>query len=141
MTQPLHQSPLGWHILPFDDCVLKDGVERKPSVQQNEYKPTGRFPVIDQGSSLIAGYTDDERLVHRDDLPILLFSDHARIFKFLDFPFATGADGTKLLRANEQIIDPRLTCKTDTSTFRRSKLFAFVRQSFNDTPSKLAMFY
>jgi predicted nucleotidyltransferase len=39
-------------------------------------------------------------------LPVILFGDHTRVFKFLDFPFATGADGTKLLRAAESVIDP-----------------------------------
>jgi type I restriction enzyme S subunit len=106
-AQRFHEPPSDWQILPFDSCVLKDGVERKPSVQQNEYKAAGRFPIVDQGSSFIAGYTDDEHLMHKDNLPIILFGDHTRIFKFLDFSFATGADGTKLLRANEEIVDPR----------------------------------
>lgn len=97
--------PSDWEILPFDRCVLAAAVDRKGSVQQNEYKPTGRFPVVDQGSSLIAGYTDEEHLVHQDDLPLILFGDHTRIFKFLDFPFAAGADGTKLLRADGRTVD------------------------------------
>src|SRR4029077_15459116 len=41
------------------------------------------------------------------DLPIILFGDHTRIFKFLDFPFATGADGTKLFRAKDQTVEPK----------------------------------
>ncbi len=106
-ARDLRELPSGWYTLPFDSCVLKDGAKRKTSVQQNEYKTRSRFPVVDQGSSLIAGYTDDERLVHQDDLPIILFGDHTRIFKYLDFPFATGADGTKLFRANKEIVDSR----------------------------------
>ena len=99
--------PFDWQALSFEKCVLDGGIERKGSIPQGAYKPSGRFPVVDQGSSLIAGYTEAEDLVHRDDLPLILFGDHTRIFKFLDFPFATGADGTKLFRANEKAIDPK----------------------------------
>jgi type I restriction enzyme S subunit len=36
---------------------------------------------------------------------MILFGDHTRIFKFLDFPFVVGADGTKLLQAAKGV-DP-----------------------------------
>lgn len=106
IVQDSYELPSKWQILPFDACVLMN-LERKASVQKNEYKTTGLFAVVDQGSNLIAGYTDDESIVHQDDLPLILFGDHTRIFKFLDFPFAAGADGTKLFRANDKIVDPR----------------------------------
>ncbi len=80
---------------------------RKPSVQQSEYEDAGRFPIVDQGAAPIGGYTDNELLVHDHDLPIILFGDHTRVFKFLDFPFAAGADGTKLLRANDELVDAK----------------------------------
>jgi type I restriction enzyme S subunit len=67
----------------------------------------GRFPVVDQGQALIAGFTDDETSVHRTDLPLIVFGDHTRAVKFADFPFATGADGTKLLRPRSNAIDAR----------------------------------
>lgn len=97
----------GWMALPFAECVTTEGIERRPTIQQTAYQSTGRFPVVDQGATFIAGYTDDESSVHQRDLPLILFGDHTRIFKFLDFPFATGADGTKLLRANQQLVVPR----------------------------------
>jgi len=62
--------------------------------------------VVDQGISKIAGYCDDEDVVYKTDLPMILFGDHTRVFKFLDFPFATGADGTRLLKPNAEIADP-----------------------------------
>lgn len=99
--------PSDWQTLPFDTCTIQSGVERKASVKQGDYQKTGRFPVIDQGAGLVAGYTDQEELVHRDDLPMIRFGDHTRALKFLDSPFATGADGTKLLRASEHVVDPK----------------------------------
>lgn len=104
---PPPDLPGGWRTLPFDSCALTDGIERRASIQKSAYKPTGRFPIIDQGAAPIAGYTDDDSVVHSNDLPLILFGDHTRILKFLDFPFATGADGTKLLRAHENVVDPK----------------------------------
>ena len=102
------QTPIGWVVRPFVDCLVSNGEERKPSVQQNQYSAAGRFPVVDQWSGFIAGYTDDESLVHRH-LPLILFGDHTRIFKFLDFPFASGADvlTTGQVRVNQLVGDWR----------------------------------
>lgn len=99
------QRPPDWIRVPLDACTI--AVDRKPSVPQTRYKAAGRFPVIDQGAGLIAGYTDDGSVVHNSGLPIILFGDHTRVFKFLDFPFAAGADGTKLFRAHADRVDPR----------------------------------
>jgi type I restriction enzyme, S subunit len=99
--------PSDWQTAPFERCVLERGIEGKASIQQGDYRPIGRFPIVDQGSNSIAGYTDNENLVHREDLPVILFGDHTRVLKFLDFPFATGADGTKLFRANEELVEPK----------------------------------
>lgn len=107
MHSGLPSPPAGWRPAAFDECVSEVPLRRRPSIPQHQYKPAGRFPVVDQGAGLVAGYTDDESAVYHDDLPLIVFGDHTRAFKFLDFPFATGADGTKLLRANDDLVDSR----------------------------------
>ena len=67
-------------------------------LKQKETKHTGKFPVIDQGEDLINGYIDDENLLYNGELPVVIFGDHTRRFKFIDFKFAIGADGTKVLK-------------------------------------------
>ncbi len=94
-----------WTTESVADCLVPVSVAGKPKVQSRDYKPTGRFPVIDQGQEQIAGWTDDERAVVESPLPLVVFGDHTRTFKFLDAPFARGADGTQLLRAKPGI-DP-----------------------------------
>lgn len=47
---------------------------------------------------MIAGWSNDESAIIKDGLPLIIFGDHTRIFKFIDFPFAIGADGTKLIK-------------------------------------------
>ena len=99
--------PEHWKILPFTNCMKKVKTKKKPSIPKRDYQESGEFPVIDQGVSFIAGWTDSPESVISDNLPVVIFGDHTRIFKYVDFPFALGADGTKLLHVNDDIFDPR----------------------------------
>ena len=99
--------PGHWEILPFTDCLKKVKTKKKPSIPKRDYRESGEFPVIDQGASFIAGWTDLAGAVISDNLPVVIFGDHTRIFKYVDFPFVLGADGTKILHVNDDILDPR----------------------------------
>ena len=75
-------------------------------IKSEEIQKDGVFPVISQGQSFIDGYYSDESKVIYDS-PIILFGDHTRNVKYIDFPFVVGADGTKLhkvIRANERYV-------------------------------------
>ncbi len=131
--------PDGWGLLGFDDCVV-DPPRRRPSVQQNQYLATGTVPVVDQGSELVAGFTNDESIAYdSDDLPIIVFGDHTRNLKFIDFPFATGADGTKLIAADRSKLDPKflyfalLDVKVPSRGYNRH--FALLREASIAVPS------
>ncbi|WP_269849437.1 restriction endonuclease subunit S [Methanosarcina horonobensis] len=63
------------------------------------------MPIIDQGQTLIAGYTNDKTHCVGCDLPVIIFGDHTKIAKYIDFPFAVGADGTKILTTSRLDID------------------------------------
>ncbi len=69
--------------------------------------PSGQFPVVDQGQAFIAGYSDAAERVIRDGLPLVIFGDHTRCLKFVDFPFILGADGTKVLKPREDLFDAK----------------------------------
>lgn len=78
-------------------------------VKQKEYLTDGLYPVIDQGQPLIGGYTDDENLLVKTELPVLVFGDHTKVKKYVDFPFVAGADGTKIIRPKkEYFVEPKL---------------------------------
>ena len=94
-----------WASASVADCLVPVPTAGKSKVQARDYKPVGRFPVIDQGQEQVAGWTDDESAVIDAPLPLVVFGDHTRAFKFLDTPFARGADGTQLLRPKADI-DP-----------------------------------
>ena len=98
--------PEHWEIPPFTGCLKKVKTKKKSSIPKRGYQESGEFPVIDQGASFIAGWTDSAASVIFDNLPVVIFGDHTRIFKYVDFPFALGADGTQLLYPNDEILDP-----------------------------------
>ena len=91
--------PSRWDVRPFPE-VFVDATGGNPKVQKNQYLKSGALPVVDQGQDLVGGYSDDVSLAVRSELPCVLFGDHTKIFKFIDFPFALGADGVKLLQSD-----------------------------------------
>lgn len=84
--------------LPFED-VFADESGGNIKTPQSEYKSQGRFPVVDQGKSLIAGYVDEEERLCGEGRPAIVFGDHTRCVKYIDHPFCMGADGVKVLRS------------------------------------------
>ena len=85
------------NFLPFED-VFKDESGGNIKTLQAEFLKEGKVPIVDQGKALIAGFTDDEMRICKSELPVIIFGDHTRCFKFVDFPFAMGADGVKVLK-------------------------------------------
>lgn len=87
----------GWRNEPFD-AVIADESGGNMKVPQSEFLPAGRYAVVDQGKELIAGYVNDASRLCRAQLPVIIFGDHTRCFKYVEFPFCMGADGIKVLR-------------------------------------------
>ena len=94
------------------DLEGKEGVEIKTigevcktitppkKLATKNYQLQGLFPIIDQGQSVIVGYTDDESaLVPNGEY--VLFGDHTRFVKFYKGRFAQGADGLKILKVKD----------------------------------------
>jgi len=92
--------------LPFHEA-LEDCSRLAGKVPQSLCLDEGDFPIIGQGKQPVEGFTNDADLVFRGDLPVILFGDHTAAFKFIDRPFARGADGTKLFRPRTQQLDAK----------------------------------
>ncbi len=91
-------TPEGWRKMKVRDLLGR--VDSKKKIKKNDYLEIGNIPCVDQSRDFIGGYTNDEDAIYDDPLPIVIFGDHTRILKFIDFPFARGADGTQLLIPN-----------------------------------------
>lgn len=94
-------APKGWNLVNFDSffTVLSS---KKYQVQKQDYLEKGLIPVVDQGQKLIIGYTDDESKKFNKN-KVIVFGDHTRIVKYVDFEFAVGADGTQILETKDGI--------------------------------------
>ena len=78
------------------DCIQT--IRQRHKIKRSEYLPNGIIPVIDQGQDFIAGYINDTESAYDGDLPVIVFGDHTCTLKYVNFPFAVGADGTQLIR-------------------------------------------
>jgi type I restriction enzyme S subunit len=90
----------GWPLKSFDE-TFRDTTAGNEKLQSKQFQESGTVAVIDQGKSQIAGYTDNESLAYKGTLPIIVFGDHTRIFKFVDHAFVLGADGVRVLTAKD----------------------------------------
>ena len=89
-----------WETYKFEDIFIRIA-GKKYQINQNEYKEIGKYPVIDQGKKYITAYSDNADKVFNND-NIIVFGDHTRIFKYVDFNFIIGADGVQLLKTNKE---------------------------------------
>ena len=94
--------PESWGVARVGDTVTPLRIDRLIQVPTREYAAKGKWPIIDQGQAEVAGYTDEAPRVLDLDAPVIVFGDHTRVFKFVDYPFALGADGTKPLQATSE---------------------------------------
>lgn len=94
-----------WETATVEECLVPVSVAGKSKIQTKDYKTAGPYPIVDQAQATIAGWTDVLDAVIDNPLPLIVFGDHSRTFKYVDEPFARGADGTQLLRPVDEI-DP-----------------------------------
>ena len=84
--------------------VNKVSVPSEKKTKQKEYLSNGALPIIDQGQTLIGGYTNDTSKTIVCDLPVIVFGDHTCCVKYIDFPFGAGADGIKVIKPKEGVL-------------------------------------
>lgn len=80
----------------FEECIEK--VSYKSKIQRTEYLSDGKYPIVSQESNLVNGYWNHENDLFIVDKPIIVFGDHTRALKFVDFSFVLGADGAKIIQ-------------------------------------------
>ena len=98
--------PKGWEILNFKETCFNISLN-KIKVKQKQYKQKGKYPIIDQGQDFIGGYFDNDELVVDGIPPFIIFGDHTKVKKYVNFKFIAGADGIKVLKPYDFLI-PKL---------------------------------
>lgn len=88
------------------ESLLSDLDGNATKVEESQILSAGNIPVVTQGrGDLIAGYVDGVQPIN--DVPLVVFGDHTCTFKYVDFPFVRGADGTQLLKTDPAVILPK----------------------------------
>jgi len=85
-----------WEEVKFKD-LFKRVNSKKNQITSKEYIESGVYPVVDQGKVKIVGYSNQKNKLYTN-VPVIVFGDHTREVKFIDFDFIIGADGTQLLK-------------------------------------------
>jgi len=121
--------PEGWESKQVKDLLSR--LKAKPKVRKDEYETTGLYPCVDQGQSFVGGYTDKHEAIYRDELPLIVFGDHTRSLKYIDFPFARGADGTQIIQSNHDRLSQPLfyfaLINVDLSNYAYARHFKFLK--------------
>lgn len=104
---------------------------------KNFYQTIGAIPIIDQGQDFIIGYTDNEEVIIDKGLYVI-FGDHTEVFKYVDFPFAQGADGIKIIKTNPSVIVSKFLYYALNSyyikTGKYTRHFSFLKKTFIPIP-------
>ena len=137
-TKIVDGVPEGWDRMPVGSLIGK--IDRTKQIPTSEYLPNGKIPVIDQSREFIAGYTNDVQAIVKSKVPIIVFGDHTRILKLIQFPFAKGADGTQLIiSAYERMPQRLLYCSLmniDLSNYHYARHFKYLKSEIILLPSK-----
>ena len=87
--------PSTWRVCSYKDIFTT--ISSRPfQIKQSEIKDKGKYPVVSQSLSYIEGYSDIECAL-KCESSFIVFGDHTRIVKFIDFDFIVGADGVKII--------------------------------------------
>lgn len=121
--------PEGWEKVEVGTCIAK--IARTKQVMTAELLEVGRIPVVDQSRSFVAGYTNDEETIVDQGTPIIVFGDHTRVLKYIQFPFAKGADGTQLIVTNNEKMPQSLfycsLVNVDLSNYHYARHFKYLK--------------
>ena len=85
----------GWATRPFEECIQT--VKYTTKIKSNNFLKQGLYPIISQEEEYISGFWNDETDVFKVNSPVVIFGDHTRVLKYVDFDFVLGADGVKIL--------------------------------------------
>lgn len=92
------EIPEGWEVSTVKSVL--GSYPKTKTVERDDYNLGRTYPIIDQSKdSFICGYTDDKDKILK--LPdAIVFGDHSNKSKYVNFPFARGADGTQIINSN-----------------------------------------
>ena len=121
--------PERWEIKHVKELLSR--LKAKPQVRKDEYETKWLYPCVDQGQSFVGGYTNKHEAIYRNELPLIVFGDHTRSLKYVDFPFARGAYGTQIIQSNDDRLSQAqfyfALINVDLSNYAYARHFKFLK--------------
>ena len=125
------EVPEGWSSTYVGNILMQETTTKK--IPTSEIYTKGNTPVIDQSTDYIAGFTNDEDSIIKTNEPRIIFGDHTRILKLINFDFARGADGTQVLLSSSKKMPQHLfyhtLLKIDLSNYGYARHFKFLKET------------
>lgn len=91
------EIPQSWEWTRLEAITYSIG-NKSNQIKQSEMLQEGRYPVVSQSMNRIEGYSNEEnKLLMIKPLSVIVFGDHSKTLKLIDFDFIIGADGTKIM--------------------------------------------
>lgn len=130
--------PLGW-----EDGIIENNLAKVPNsnkIQSKEIKFNGKIPVIDQSQDYICGFTNDDNSILVPNDAHIIFGDHTRKVKLVNFPYARGADGTQIIISNNERLPNylfyQMILEIDLSNYGYARHYKFLKESRILIPQK-----
>ena len=137
-TEIIDGVPKDWEKKLIGDIIGK--IPRTKQIKTSDYLSEGVIPVVDQSRDFIAGYTNDRDSVINLGIPIIVFGDHTRILKYIQFPFAKGADGTQLIISDKDNMPQSLLYLSlkavDLSNYHYARHFKYLKAEIILVPTQ-----
>lgn len=137
-TEIIDGVPKDWEKKLIGDIIGK--IPRTKQIKTSDYLSEGAIPVVDQSRDFIAGYTNDKDSVVNLEIPIIVFGDHTRILKYIQFPFAKGADGTQLIISDKDNMPQSLLYLSlkavDLSNYHYARHFKYLKAEIILVPTQ-----
>ena len=93
------EIPNGWEWCRLEN--LGEIIATKPfQILQSEIEKIGDIPVISQSANYVDGFSNSKKKILTIDRFAIVFGDHTKIVKYVDFNFIVGADGVKIIIPN-----------------------------------------
>lgn len=97
-----NQTDLNYKTYKFQEVIEKVS-SKSYQINSSEYLSEGKYPVVDQGKTKIIAYSNlSDKLFSCPNEGVIIFGDHTREVKFIDFDFIIGADGTQILKSKDK---------------------------------------
>ena len=132
------EIPKGWEVSSIEELLAP--VTNSRRLQTDEYLDEGTIPIIDQSRDYIIGFTNSQDAIVKNLDEAIVFGDHTRVLKYVNFEFARGADGTQVIVSNTKSMPQILfyfTLKSfDLSNYGYSRHFKFLKEQLAMIPCK-----